>query len=96
MEIINHVEIRDGTGYIKGTNIKAEMVARLHVMEQSSIAEVASQYDLSHAEVYSAIAFYYDNQDQLDTEYEKSLKLAKDIGVSFAEFQEKISKRKQD
>ena len=94
LKIINHIEIRDGKGYIKGRNIKAEMVARLHVLEKSSIKEVAQQYDLSPAEVQSAIAFYYDNQEQLDAEYRKALELAQEIGTSFDDFQEKIKKRR--
>ena len=96
MEIINHVEIRQGTGYIKCRNIKTEMVARQHVMEQHSISDIAIQYDLSPAEVYSAIAFYYDNQEQLDAGYNTSLQLAQDIGTSFSDFQAMIEKRKQN
>lgn len=94
MEVINHIEVRDGKSYIQGRNIKAEMVARLHIMEKATVEEVAEQYDLSPAEVYSAIAFYYDNQTVLDAEYEKSLELAREIGTSFTEFKEKIESRR--
>jgi uncharacterized protein (DUF433 family) len=94
MEIVNHIEVRDGKAYIQGRNIKAEMVARLHIMEQMRVEDVAEQYNLSPAEVYSAIAFYYDNQATLDAEYEKSLELAREIGTSFDEFKHKIESRR--
>lgn len=94
MEVINHIEIRDGKAFINGSNIKAEMVARLHIMEKVTVEEVAQQYGLSPASVYSAIAFYYDNRAVLDTEYEKSLELAREIGTSFTEFKEKIEIRR--
>lgn len=96
MEVVNHVEIREGKGYIKGQNIKAEMVARLHIMEQMSVQDVAEQYNLSTAEVYSAIAFYYDNQEMLDSEYETSLDLAQELGTSFDEFKAKIESRQNN
>jgi len=94
MEVVNHLEVRDGKAFIQGRNIKAEMIARLHIMEKASVEDVARQYALSPAEVYSAIAFYYDNQAVLDTEYEKSLELAKELGTSFSEFKEKIEIRR--
>lgn len=95
METINHIEVRDGTGYIRGRNIKAELVARQHLMERSSIEEVATQYDLSPAEVYSAIAFYYDNQAELDVGYAQALELAKEVGLSVEDFKARIKARQE-
>lgn len=96
MEVIYHVEVRDGTGYIKGRNIKAEMVARQHIMEKSSVEEVAQQYELSPAEVYSAIAFYYDNKAELDARYAQALEHARQVGTSYEDFKAKISARQSD
>lgn len=93
MHIVNHLEIRDGTAHIIGRNVKAKMVARLHLWENASIEAVMEQYNLSAAEVYSTIAYYYDHQTTLDAEYDQNMATVKRVGTSFSEFKEKIATR---
>lgn len=96
MEVINHIEIRDGQAYIQGRNLKAKMVARMHLWENHSIEDVMEHYKLSAAEVHAALVFYYDNQAQLDAEYEENMRLLKEVGTPTEDFRKKIESRKQD
>lgn len=96
MEIIKHIEVRDKIGYIAGRNIKAKMVARLYIWEQTPIETIVQQYDITPAEVHAAIAYYYDNQAILDAEYEQNLAKIKSIGTSLEDFKAKIDSRKQE
>lgn len=96
MQVINHIEIRDGEAYLSGRNIKVRMVARMHLWENSSIEDVMEHYNLEPAEVYAALAFYHDNREALDAEYEASMELLKQVGTSTDEFRAKIEARKSD
>ncbi len=95
MEIVNHIEIRDGTGYITGRNVKAKMVARMYIWEKASIEEVMGQYRLTPAEVHDAIAYYYDNQEELDAEYNANIELLKRTGTSSDKLKAIIAERQQ-
>lgn len=91
-----HIEIRDGTACLHGRNLKAKMVARLHLWENRPVQDVMAHYDLSAAEVHAALAFYYDNQAQLDAEYEANMRLLAEVGESTEAFRAKIEARKEN
>jgi uncharacterized protein (DUF433 family) len=95
MEVVNHIEIVDGQARIRGRTLKAKMVARMHLWENQPIKKVMEHYGLSAAEVYAALAFYYDNQAELDAEYEANIALLREVGTSSAEFKARIEKRQQ-
>ncbi len=63
---INHIEILDEVPYVKGRHVKVKMVAQMYLTAGVSIDEVMAQYDLSPAQVYAALAYYYDHQDYFD------------------------------
>ncbi len=46
-------------------HVKAIYVANLHVTGGASIEEVMEQYNLSRAQVYAALAYYYDNEETI-------------------------------
>jgi hypothetical protein len=72
MELLNHIIIRDTQAYIeRKPHLKAEMVARLYVDGDHSIEAVMAQYDLTAGEVHAALAYYYDNQAELDAAYKQ-------------------------
>ena len=93
MQMINHIEIRDGRGYIRGTNKKAEMVARMFVGTDYTIEDVMEQYNLSAAEVHSAIAYYYDNQEELDARHRQAIQWAEENAMTLDKFKAKIASR---
>jgi uncharacterized protein (DUF433 family) len=94
MEVINHIEIRDDQAYIRGTNKKAEMIARMYVGTEYSIEEVMEQYNLTAAEVHAAIVYYYDNQEILDARHQQTLDWVKENTITLDQFKAKIASRK--
>ena len=94
MEAINHIEIRAGRGYIAGRNVKAEMVARMYVGTDYTVADVMEHYDLSAAEVHAAIAFYYDHRAELDARHTEAIQWAEENALTLEKFKAKIAVRK--
>jgi hypothetical protein len=76
--------------------LKAKMIGRMYLWEDRSIEDIMAHYGLSAGEVHAAIAFYYDNQDALDAEYQQNLDLLREVGTSSEEFRAKIEARRQD
>jgi len=93
MEVINHIEIREDQAYIRGTNKKVEMIARMYVGTSYSIEDVTEHYNLSAAEVHAAIAYYYDNQDALDARHQQSIQWAEENALTLDKFKAKIATR---
>ncbi len=93
MDVVNHIEIRDTGVFIRGTNKKAEMIARMYVGTDYSIEDVMEHYNLSAAEVHSAIAYYYDNQEELDAKHQQAIEWAEANGQTIAQFKDRIASR---
>ena len=53
-------------------HLKAELIARMHINGGRTIEEIMTHYDLPRAQVHAALAYYYENQAELDAAYEKS------------------------
>ncbi|MEH2378423.1 MAG: DUF433 domain-containing protein [Nostoc sp.] len=72
MEIVlnQHIEItpgvRSGKPRIAGTRITVADVAIMYLRMGQSLEEIAGKYQLSLASVHAAIAFYYDNRQEID------------------------------
>jgi len=95
MKIINHIELRDGQAVIHGHgHLKAKLVARKHLWEGLSVAEVMEHYGLTAAEVYAAITYYCDNREELDAEYERVLAEVGDQALTLEQFKAKIAARR--
>ncbi len=65
-----HIEItpgvRSGKPRLAGTRITVADVAMMYLQMGQSLEEIAGKYQLSLAAVYAAIAFYYDNREEID------------------------------
>jgi uncharacterized protein (DUF433 family) len=96
MIITQHIEQRGPHAMIRGRNLKAKMVARMHLWEGYSVEEVMKHYELSAAEVYAALAFYEDNREALDAEYEAHLARLRESGTSSSDFRQRIAARQHD
>jgi uncharacterized protein (DUF433 family) len=92
---MNHIEIRDGRGYIAGRNVKAEMVARMFVGTDYTVEEVMEHYDLTAAEVHAAIAWYYDNRAELDAHHTEAIAWAEENAMTLEKFRAKIAGHEQ-
>ena len=65
-----HIERKPGVcggePLIKGTRITVSLVAELEKMGKTVDEIVATYPHINHAEVYDALAYYYDNKDEID------------------------------
>ncbi|NEP47062.1 MAG: DUF433 domain-containing protein [Okeania sp. SIO2H7] len=59
-------KVRFGKPCIAGTRIAVEDVAVAYLQMGESLEKIALDYNLSLASVYAAIAYYYDNQEEID------------------------------
>jgi uncharacterized protein (DUF433 family) len=68
-----HVELDEhGVAWIEGTRVKVIEVAVDKIVHGSSPEEIHFQYPhLSLAQIHAALAFYYDNQEELDADIER-------------------------
>ena len=96
MEVINHIIIVDDQARIRRKpHLKAEMVARMYVGTDYKIEDVMEHYDLTAGEVHSAIAYYYDNQEALDAEYDRAITTIQEHAMTLDKLKAKIAERQQ-
>ena len=66
-EHIDHGEdAAGGKAHIRGRRITVQDVAIWHERLGRSADEIAAEYDLTLADVYAALAYYFDHRDGLD------------------------------
>ena len=58
--------VRTGKPCIAGRRITVADVATMYLKMGQSLEEIAGKYQLPLAAVYAAIAFYYDNRQEID------------------------------
>lgn len=80
--IKSYIVFKDGEARIATQeHLKAEIIARMHVDGQASVEDVMGHYGLSRAQVYGALAYYFENQPILDAAYEQSWRESKGINT---------------
>ncbi len=74
-----HIEITlgisGGKPRISGRRITVANIAIWHEHLGKSADEIATEYDLTLADVYAALAFYFDHRAEIDRSIEKSREL---------------------
>ncbi len=67
---IEHIEtssdVRGGKPRISGTRITVEDIAVMHLKLGMSLIEIAGVYDLSLAQVYAAMAYYFEHREDIE------------------------------
>ena len=76
-----HVEINsDGVAIIAGTTTKVIEVVQDHLAHHWHAEDICRQYPyLNLAQVHAALAYYYDNQQELDQDIERRRKRVADL-----------------
>ena len=65
----------EGAPYLSGTQTKVEEVVLDNLAHHWDADEIQRQHpDLTLAQIYSALAYYYDHQEELDREIENGLR----------------------
>ena len=71
-----HIEISPGVAggkpHIIGHRITVHNIAVWHERMGMSVDEIATEYDLTLADVYAALAYYFDNRSEIDSQIEES------------------------
>ncbi|MDX2078936.1 MAG: hypothetical protein SFZ02_21060 [bacterium] len=94
MQLTNHIIIKDGIAYIaERGHLKAEMVARMVVDGGYTVEETMEHYDLSASQVYSVLAYYYDNQTALDEAHEQKWANIRENALNADEYLQKLKSR---
>jgi uncharacterized protein (DUF433 family) len=67
---ISHIEstpgVLGGKPRIAGRRISVQHVVMLHDRAGWTADEIASEFDLDLADVYAALAYYFDNREEID------------------------------
>jgi uncharacterized protein (DUF433 family) len=75
--IDNHIEstpdVVGGKPRIAGHRITVQDIAIWHERLGQSVDEIASEYDLSLADVHAALAYYFDHRAEIDRDIEERL-----------------------
>jgi len=61
-------DVRNGRPHIAGTRITVADVALMHLRLNHALPEIAGRFDLPPADVYAAMAWYYDHRAEIDAD----------------------------
>lgn len=59
-------EVRGGRPHIAGTRITVADIVIMHLRLGQSLEEIAGKYNLDLADLYAAMAYYYDHRSEID------------------------------
>ena len=95
MQVINHIVVKDGQARIEGKeHLKAEMVARMYVDGDCPIEQVMAHYGLTAGQVHAALAYYYDNQTELDAAHNNVLREIDANAMTLEKFKVKLEAKR--
>jgi len=69
--------IRAGRPYIAGTTLRVSDIVMAHLFHQRTPDEIAADYELALAQVYAALAYYYEHKTLLDYDIRQQLTTAR-------------------
>lgn len=69
-------DVRGGKVCLAGTRFAVEDVVLLHLRLGKSLEEIAGTFDLPLAAVHTAMAYYYDRQEEVDRSIQEDLAFA--------------------
>ncbi|MEL7037543.1 MAG: DUF433 domain-containing protein [Cyanobacteria bacterium J06592_8] len=88
-------QIRFGKPCIKGTRIAVIDIANRYLRMKETLEEIATDYSLSLASVHAAMAYYYDNQEEIEARRADGIAFAQEFAKHHPSLlQEKLRKLK--
>ncbi|HWY85402.1 MAG TPA: DUF433 domain-containing protein [Gemmataceae bacterium] len=96
-----HIEITPGIAggkpRIAGHRITVQNIAIWHIRQGKSVDEIATEYDLTLADVYAALAYYFDHQPEMDRSIQEGEAFAEILRQSNpSKVRQKLQERKGD
>jgi uncharacterized protein (DUF433 family) len=93
---IDHIEIREGKPRITGTRIRVHDIANTYVHAKQSVEWIVENFEVTPAQIYAALSYYYDHQEQIDREIREGDELAREAGGDLLAIIRARSQKKQD
>ena len=84
---------RGGKPYIAGKGITVQHIAALHNLGWT-VPDLTEEFELTAGQVYAALSYYADHQDEMDQAIREAMVKGQGIGVSLEEWQRRIEARK--
>lgn len=75
--IVKNPATRGGRPCISGTGLRVTDLVMAHLFHKRSPDEVAVDYELSLAQVYAALAYYYEHKSELDRDIRSQIVAAR-------------------
>ena len=72
-------KVRAGRPYILGTTITVADIAIAKIFHQRDADAIADDYNLSLAQVYAGLAYYYEHKAAIDASIEERRRLAEEM-----------------
>ena len=72
-------DIRGGRPCIVGTDLRVLDIVISKIFSERTPDELAQDYDLSMAEVYAALAYYFCNKDEIDSDIRDDFKRSEEL-----------------
>lgn len=70
--------VRGGRPCIAGTGLRVIDIVMAHLFHQRTSSELASDYGISLAQVYAALAYYYEHKAELDADIRQQVAKARE------------------
>lgn len=71
-------KVRGGRPCIAGTGLRVTDVVMATLFHKRTPSEIASDYDVSLAQVHAALAYYYEHKAEVDEDLRKQIATARD------------------
>jgi uncharacterized protein (DUF433 family) len=81
--IVSTPGVLGGKPRIAGHRISVQDVAIWHERMGLSVDEIATNYDLTLAEVYAALAYYFDHREEIDDRIRQGAKIIEELKQRF-------------
>ncbi len=77
--IYRNPSIRGGRPCIVGTSLRVIDIVMAMTFAERAPDQLAQDYDLSMAEVHAALAYYYDNKDEIDEDIREDIRRSEEL-----------------
>jgi len=98
--IYRNSEVRGGRPCIVGTSLRVLDLVNAMIMADRRPDQLAQDFDLSLAEVYAALAYYYDNKCEIDADIREDIrrrdKLAAEVSADKSIFGSRLRRHMLD
>jgi uncharacterized protein (DUF433 family) len=77
--IVTNPRIRGGRPCVLGTGIRVTDLVMASLFHQRSPDQIASDFDITLAQTYAALAYYYQHKEVLDQDIKEQIRLAQQL-----------------